>query len=350
MNVEPRSPRILALSAYLPAQTVTNQEMEARIRYQGEPLPTGMLQRLFGLSERRFADAAQQTSDLAAQAARPILAAHPEPIDLLLFAAASSDVLEPATAAILQAKLGLPCPAFDVKNACNSFLSALETAYAYVQSGMARRVLICSGEKISEVIRYQTSTETDLELALAGYTLGDAGAAALVGAGDGHLKIQGHFHTQGDLWHLCTIKSGGSMAPRDPEQSYFSAHGAAMLHDLRVRALPFLAGQWQASGIHPSDIDLLVVHQISAQTTQLVAAGLGIPAEKCFTTFPYTGNTAATSLPLALVAAQRQGRLRPGMRVAVVGLAAGISLALQVWDWGSAPAYGCNLPEHSANA
>ena len=349
----PSPHRLLALSAYLPRQAVANQAVEQKALCAGKPLPPGTLQRMFGLRERRFAAADEQVSDLAAEAARPLLEAMGTGgIDLMIFAAASSDVIEPATANIVQEKLGLACPVFDVKNACNSFLTALQIAQAYVQAGMARQVLVCAGEKPSEVIRYATRSEDELALALAGYTLGDGGAAALVGRVDdegdaerpqGHRLLFEAFHSEGNLWHLCTIKSGGSQAPRDVEQSYFVGYTRAMLQGLRERALPYLAAQLRQAGIGADNIDLLIVHQISAQTIQMVAAQLGVPAERCFSTFAHTGNTAATSLPLAMVAAQQAGRLLPGMRVALVGLASGISIGLQIWQWGHAPAFAQNL-------
>ena len=126
---------ISAIAGYSPAAVVSNEEIERRVNYQHELLCPGSIERLFGVRERRFAAENEQVSDLAVAAAIKILAfTDPGTIDCLLFAAASSDLIEPATANIIQSKLGLSCFAFDVKNACNSFVTAFHIADALISS------------------------------------------------------------------------------------------------------------------------------------------------------------------------------------------------------------------------
>src|SRR6185437_1487240 len=115
----------------------------------GFGVPRGIVQSTTGIRSRAVADEGVNCSDLAASAAVRVLrktGTRPDEVDLLIFASASQDLLEPATANIVQEKTGTRCPVFDLKNACNSFLNALEVGSALIQAGGYRRVLITVGE------------------------------------------------------------------------------------------------------------------------------------------------------------------------------------------------------------
>ncbi|MEM9986142.1 MAG: ketoacyl-ACP synthase III, partial [Bacteroidota bacterium] len=210
------------LAVYLPEQVVDNEEVEARINRVSALMPAGVLQKLFGIQERRQAKEDEQVSDLAAKAACELLQRHPEEeIDFLIFASACSDLIEPATANIVQHKLDLHCPAMDMKNACNSFVSAMMAADAMIQAGFYRRILVVSGEKPSDSINYQVRDLDHLKRALAAFTLGDAGAAAILEASPNESGIvYQKFLTAGQHWPLCTIPGGGSMYPHDASKNY----------------------------------------------------------------------------------------------------------------------------------
>ena len=138
-------PYISDIGVFLPERVVSSVELERRVNRKRRLIPEGSLERLFGVRERRFADAHVQVSDLCSQAARDIVDKHgANQIDCLIFASASSDLIEPATANIVHAKLGLQCPAFDVKNACNSFVTALQVASSFIYSGCYQKILIVS--------------------------------------------------------------------------------------------------------------------------------------------------------------------------------------------------------------
>src|SRR5450432_3163070 len=134
---------ISAIAGYAPSAIVCNLEIESRVNRHLQLLSPGCIERLFGVKERRFAAEDEQVSDLAVAAANKILLnVDPETIDCLIFAAASSDLIEPATANIVQYKLNLACNAFDVKNACNSFVTALNVANAFIESSQYKKILI----------------------------------------------------------------------------------------------------------------------------------------------------------------------------------------------------------------
>ena len=114
------------IESYLPGSKITNQCVEEKIRNGGFDIQEGLIEKMIGSEFRYYASKEEQASDLAANAARKLLQAFPgRQIDLLIFAAASSDLIEPATANIVQQKLNLTCPSFDLKNACNSVTNAI---------------------------------------------------------------------------------------------------------------------------------------------------------------------------------------------------------------------------------
>ena len=145
--MQPASARIAGLGVYLPEKTRTTRQTERDLRDANPTLKlaTGLIGRMTGVQKVHLRPDGWQTSDLAVAAAREALAESPGDIDLLLFAAASQDLIEPATSHIVAAKLGLTCPVMDIKNACNSVLNAMQVAEALIAAGQYRRVLIASG-------------------------------------------------------------------------------------------------------------------------------------------------------------------------------------------------------------
>lgn len=320
---------------YLPETIIDNHQIEERISNHSEiGEKSGILARLFGSKTRRFADSHTQVSDLACKAARQILEKTPkESIELLIFAAASSDLIEPATANIIQTKLGLTCPVMDVKNACNSFVSAMQVASAFIELGTYDNILIVNGEKLSEVIYYEPKSYDEYVKYLAGYTLGDAGAAMLMGKGDsGHIIYQ-KFTSLGQYWNLCTVKGGGSIAYRDPLSYFFESDSKKLLdvflditHDFVIKALD--AANWDIKTINH-----VVTHQISSTSTKTIAEGLGIDHEKFSCTFSRYGNIAAATIPIALSELIEQDKVKRGDKLMLIGFAAGVSLSVQLIEW-----------------
>lgn len=329
--------KIAHVSAYLPSRTVTNAELEEIANQHRQVLPPGVLEKLFSIRERRFAARHEQASDLAAKAARPIVdevgAAN---IDQLIFASACGDLIEPATANMVQQKLGLLCPAFDLKNACNSFVDAMTVASALIQSGQRRNVLIANGEKLSDAIRLDTASNSNFDTShLAAYSLGDAGAAMLLTASD---NDQSEFHfqkklTRGEHWELCTIRGGGSMHPHDLEKTYFQGSTAELKSVIQAEGMAFVQQCYAESGWAPEMVDHLFTHQVSAGTFRIVGQATGIPPARTTVVFETCGNTAAASIPLSMHTALQSGKLRRGDRVMIFGIGAGFSLSIQLLTW-----------------
>ncbi|MFD0903409.1 3-oxoacyl-ACP synthase III family protein [Actinomadura sediminis] len=325
--------RITAVAAHLPERTVTSAEVEARVGAESpgyRPHPT-IVERMTGIRARHVMRDDEQASDLAVAAARRVLAARgarPDGVDLLIFGSASQDLVEPATAHIVAAKLGATCPVFDVKNACNSFLNGLQTADALIRTGQHERVLVCTGESPSRAIRWNVRDRAQFVDAFAGYTLSDGGAAMLVEAApDGGIFYR-DFAAISASWEIGTLPGGGSMHPRDPERSYFSGDGRRLKDAFLAGGTELFTTALEKTGLTWDDFAVVGVHQVTVPYLEVLRSALGIPPGKLVVTLPDHGNVASASLPLQLATAIADGRCGPGDRVALVGLAGGLSLGV----------------------
>ena len=255
-------------------------------------------------------------------------------IDCLIFASASSDLIEPATANIVQEKLGLNCPVFDVKNACNSFVTALQIASSFIEAGVHKKILITSGEKLSTSILFNPLNEEDMKKRLASLSFGDGGSAVMVesSANGCGLYFQ-KFKTVGKHWELCTIKGGGTMHPFDTDKNYFEGKTAELAQILVTEGAKFIQSCFALPGWTMSDIDHVITHQVSIKTFEVLATHSGLPIHKMIQVCDLYGNMASVSIPLALHTAEKQGLLKHGDKIAIIGLAAGISISIQLMVW-----------------
>jgi 3-oxoacyl-(acyl-carrier-protein) synthase III len=326
--------KIKSVATFLPDNVVHNQEIEGKVKWEGGGIGAGILEKLFGSRTRRVALDGVQVSDIASEAGRKIIEANKDTnIDLLIFAAASSDLIEPATANIIQTKLGLTCPVMDIKNACNSFVTAIQAASAFIESGMHSNVLIVCGEKLSEVINYSPKDSEHLKRCIPGYTLGDAGAAMLIGKDGGSEIIYQKFRSWGEYWQLCTVEGGGSMAYRDYDKYYFQSDSRELYKIFEREGPKFVDECLTEAGWRREDINCVVCHQISSVTTSQISKNMGIEESRFINTFSKYGNTAAATIPLALHEAIVEGKLRKGSKLMLMGLAAGVSLSVQLVEW-----------------
>ncbi len=315
-------------------------EREAGIAAASAPFapPPGLITQLTGVEGVHVAAPDQQASDLAVCAARKVLAdtgAQPADIDLLLFAASSQDMIEPATSHIVAAKLGLSCPVFDVKNACNSVLNALEVAQALISAHRYRTVLITCGEVPSTAVRMRVPDAAAFTRAFPAYGFSDAGAALLVTAGPDGPDAPGVLHcdfaADSRAWQAATLRYGGSLDLReqDDEHRYFRMDGVHLRSALRSLA-PRLRALLDALELSVTDFAFVGVHQVAVGDIGTLCTLTGLPEDRLVVTLPRHGNVASASLPLQLVRALETGKAHPGDLIALLGLAAGSSAGLVV--------------------
>ncbi len=325
--------RITHAAVHLPdrRQHVTEIEQHLHRHSPALKLPAGLLQRTFGLHQRTVADPGDLPSDLAARAvARLLHTARLEAadIDLLLFAAVSADVREPANAHIVAAKTGLSCPAFDIGNACNGVINALQVADALIRTGQHRRVLITCGETLSRLSRWHL-TRDQLRTGLTSLTGADLGVALLVEASPVPGITGSLFLANSAGWPAATLYDPHH-APDHPQGLHIDSEALlGSFIDLDAQAAQWLKEQH----VDVRTLDLVCVHQPSVPFVDDFRARMNIDPEQIVPTFPHTGNAAAATLPLQLAHAVHHRRLAAGDTVGLFGLASGASAAVMLLRW-----------------
>ena len=310
--------RIAGTGSYLPAQIVTNHDLAKRVDTSDEWIRTRS-----GIRERRIAAATERTSDLAEKAARAALGSAgivPGDVDLIIVATTTPDMVFPSTACILQAKLGAAGgPAFDVQAVCSGFVYALAVADRMVASGMAKNALVVGAEIYSRILDWKDRGSCVL--------FGDgAGAVVLVpsdkpGIGSAHLHADGRYTEM-----LCvpgTLSEGaisGTPYVRMDGPHVFK-FAVKVMADVGAEALA-------ANKVEASAVDWFIPHQANIRIMEATAKKLGIPLDRMIATVERHANTSAASIPLALDEAVRDGRIKAGHRLLLIGVGGGFA-------WGS---------------
>lgn len=333
--------RVSGLGTYLPERVLTSDEVEHGLRQGGIAVAEGFIERVTGVRERRVAALRENASDLAACAAEVALAeagVAAKDVELLIFASASHDVIEPATAGILQARLAAKqARTCDVKNACNSFVSGLDVASAYLRAGLAKVALVATGEIPSRAIRLSFDSQADLMARFAHLTMGDAGGAVVLtrapDVGVGFVATGGV--TRGELWKLGTILSGGTMFPRDLSLSraYLQTRGRELEECGRAEIPPVAAAVLERVGWSPESINVVAMQQHTKKVVHEIVSLTGIPIERAPLPLLYAGNAVSGNVPLALADARASGVLSEGCRVMLFGGSSGLSILISALVW-----------------
>lgn len=349
--VPPAPVAVLAgVSVHLPERTVQVADAERALARSSRPgavprLP--MVSRLTGVQQVHVLPDDWNASDLAVAASLTLLAAQGldvADVDLLIFASASQDMVEPATSHIVAAKLGVRAPVMDVKNACNSVLNALEVAEALVATGRYATVLVACGEAPSRAVRWDVPDRATYLLSAPGYTMSDAGAAVLVQRAPGHGEGSGPAHgtcacsdrprgilasafgAESSHWDVGMLPGGGTAFPRDLDRTYFEIDGSRLRDAFLALGPGVILDALVRAGLTWDDVALVAVHQVAVAYLADVHEALGLPEDRTIVTVAEHGNVASATLPLQLVTALESGRVGPGDVVLLVGLAGGISI------------------------
>lgn len=352
--------RIAEVAVHLPGHVrdVAEAERDLHRRNPKAAPRLPMVSRLTGVRTVHVADDDQQASDLAVAASRTLLeraGLGPQDVDLLIFASATQDMIEPATSHITAAKLGVRAPVMDVKNACNSVLNGIEVAEALIGTGRYRRVLVASGEMPTRGVRWDVPDRATYVMSAAGYTMSDGGAAVLVEAVDPPSGFEDDlsaeladlvapaarpsgilgsaFTAESRHWDVGMLPGGGTVNPRDPERSYFEIDGSRLREAFLALGPGPVDEALDRAGVTMDDVALVAVHQVAVGYLADVHAALGVPADRTIVTVADHGNLASATLPLQLVTALESGRLRRGDVVLLLGLAGGISMGAMVVRW-----------------
>lgn len=330
--------RVVDVAVHLPGGGMTTAEVEARLAELNDGLapPPGMIERFTGVGYRHIAPDGWMASDLAVAAVRKLLAScgrDVSEVDLIVFAATSADTVEPATAHIVAAKLGARCPVFDLKNACNSVLNAIEVADALIRGGQYRRVLIACGERLTIATRWRLGSVDEMVTAGASHTLSDAGAALLLEASDTPGVLAHRSVAESAAWSTTAMPVVIGEDGADLRVGTFEIKTFELLAALDGADLTPLTGTVADLGLAMADFPVVCVHQAALPYLWRFCERAGVRPESTVVTIAEHGNVAAATLPLQLVLAAEAGRLRRGDPVALIGLGSGLSLGIVVLRW-----------------
>lgn len=331
--------KIIGVSTYFPNNETPVADIEARILQESlSKVPVRAIESLTGVQRVFHRSPGENASDLASKAAERVLTANhisPNEIDLLIFASASQDLIEPATSHIISNILGTTCPVFDVKNACNSFLNGLQVADSFIKSGIYKTILIVTGETPSTGIRWKCKNKADFVTSFPGYSMSDSGGAVILKSVEsdtpiGILSI--NMSANSDMWEIGTLGTGGSRSPRDIETTYFNMDGAALFEAFKTVGCEMLYNQIEEGSINWDDYAAIGMHQVAKLYNDMLIDTLDLPAHKTIETITKYGNLASNSLPLQLETALLEGRVREGDKFAFIGLGGGISTGFGVFQ------------------
>lgn len=334
---------ITGLGTALPDERVTSDELEERIRplYDRLHLRVGRLELMSGIRERRFWPPGTRPSQVAATAGQDALdrsGIDPARVGVLIHASVCRDFLEPATASVVHARLGLAntCQAFDLSNACLGFANAMMLVGSMIERGEIEVGLVVAGEDgrplVDETLRMLSESEDigrdQLKRAYASLTIGAGGAACVLSReGDSRLlggttraATQHHALCAGDL-------TGGHAGP------LMETDAEALMNAGNTLAKETWDAFTEEFGWNQDTIDRVVTHQVGVAHKRLLFETLGLAHAKDFTTVEVLGNVGSVSLPITLAMATRSGFIAPGQRVVMQGIGSGLHCLMLALDW-----------------
>ena len=312
--------RITGTGSYLPPRRLSNADLAAELATQGIETSDDWIVERTGIRARHFAAPDVCSSDLGLEAARQALQAagvQAQDIDLIIVATSTPDMVFPSTACILQDKLGANgCPAFDVQAVCSGFIYALSIADAMIKTGAASKALVIGAEVFSRILNFKDRTTCVL--------FGDGAGAVVLEASDTPGILASDLHADGKHVGILCVPghvSGGQVSGKpllqmDGQAVFKLAVGVL---DEAARATLAKAGKTAA------DIDWLIPHQANLRIMQSSARKLKLSMDKVIVTVDQHGNTSAASIPLALDAAVRSGKVKAGELLLLEGVGGGFT-------------------------
>jgi len=304
--------RIAGTGSYLPPKIVTNFDLEKTLNTSDDWITART-----GIKERRIVTD-ENTCDLALEASLNALSMaehNPEDIDLIILATTTPDKIFPATATILQDRLGASCPAFDLQAVCAGFVFALTTAQQYIENGSAKNILVVGSETMSKIVDW-----SDRSTAI----LFADGAGAVVLSADNTTGIK----------HSKLLSDGSFLSSLHVNNNGIDERGTIQMEGnevfkIAVNRLSNLAEETlKDCSMTSEDLTWMVPHQANIRIIKAVAKKIKLPMDKVIQTLDKHGNTSAASIPLALDEGVRDGRIKKGDTLLFEGIGGGFS-------WGS---------------
>jgi 3-oxoacyl-[acyl-carrier-protein] synthase III len=316
--------RIAGVGSFLPEKVLTNYDLEKTLDTSHD----WIVQRT-GIERRHIIAEGEGTSDMIVRAAQKALEKanmKADELDLIIVATLSGDFKMPATACIVQAKLGAKnVMSFDVNAACSGFIYSLIIADQFIKTGLHKKILVVGAESLSRIVDYEDRDTCIL--------FGDgAGAFVLTPAepGDNNVIMTGHAHAEGQHAELLWAEAGGTKVPFSEEvlknkSQYMKMKGKEIFKNATRTMAHCCQEALDATNTKASELDWIVPHQANLRITEAVAGQFHFPLEKVVSTVHETGNTSAASIPIAFDIAVTDGRIQRGQLILLTGFGAGLT-------------------------
>jgi 3-oxoacyl-[acyl-carrier-protein] synthase III len=322
--------KITGVAGYVPPTVMTNDDLAKIVDTNDEWIRTRT-----GIRERHVADAGVASSYLATEAAKELLAktkTNPAEIDLVIVASVTPDMLFPATACLVQDRIGAKNAwGFDLSAACSGFAYALTVGAQFVGSGAHKKVLAIGSDKMTSILNYEDRSTCVL--------FGDgAGAVLLEPATDGEGILDFQHDIDGSGGQFLYMPGGGSLNPPthetvDKKMHYVHQEGSAVFKYAVRRMAELAAHLIERNGYRGTDLALVVPHQANLRIIRAMQQRLGLPDEKVMVNIDKYANTTAGTIPLGLCDAVGQGKLRKGDLVLLMAVGAGYTTGSVLLRW-----------------
>ena len=321
--------QILGCGSCVPDTVISNEHLQTERGFD----PDWIRQRT-GILERRHVQGEQATCDLATVAAERAIAAtgvDRKDIDLLIVGTFTPDFTCPSTACLVQDRLGLCCPAFDLQAACSGFMYSLVTGSQFVATGNSKCALIIGADCNSRIVNQSDRTIAPL--------FGDGAGAVLLGAGasdEGLLCYQ--LGADGGGGPLLECTSGGTRFPATPADIAAGNHYLKMdgrnVFKWAVRVVQeSIEVVLAKAGLQAADVSRFFIHQANIRIVDAAMEKLGIPADRVAVNLDQYGNTSAASIPLCLDDAMQAGKLKKGDIILMCGFGGGLTWGTGLFRW-----------------
>ena len=314
---------ISGLGCHVPERVLSNAELEQLVDTSDE-----WIMERTGIRERRFAAEDEALTDIARPACLQALeraGVEASSIDLVLCATVTPDMMFPTSSALLADQLGMPdAAAYDLLAGCTGFVYAIAQAYGMLASGLSRRALVVGGDVLSKILDFDDRSTLVL--------FGDGAGAVVMEPVEKGGFLGFELGADGGGGESLWLPGSGSRHFEDPE-SFVKMNGREV-YKFATRVLVSSAERLlDQVGMTVDDIDVYVPHQANIRIIDHAAKKLGFPPEKVVVNVQKYGNTSSGSIPLALADAAADGRLKPGSKVLMTGMGAGLTWGSGLIEW-----------------
>lgn len=316
--------KIIGTGSCLPEKVVTNQELSERMDTSDE-----WIKERTGIRKRHIISEGETTSTLAAEAARRALTMagiQAEEVDLILLATSSGNTQVPAASCWVQSMIGaFHAACYDISAACSGFVFALNTAQAFIRSGMARLVLVIGADTISNLVDWEDRSSCIL--------FGDGAGAVVVQATEEEIPFHGIMHTDSRKAASLVAESRHQTISPVRENTFLRMDGKEIFKFALTKVPQIISEVLEEAGCQAEDVDLFVLHQANGRILESVGKKLKVSSEKIPVNVDEYANFSAGTVPVLLDQLNRGGKLKRGMKLIFSGFGAGLTWGAIYMEW-----------------